>query len=81
MVARSEDRVDDAGGRDETAGTSLPRRSPQHHLEPQLREPGGGGDGTPFAAFADPASTDDAGESGSSAAAFQRGTGRGPAAD
>jgi hypothetical protein len=29
----------------------LPRRRQQAHLEPQLRERGGSGDGTPFAAF------------------------------
>ena len=33
----------------------LPRRSQQDHLEPQLREPGGSGEGTPFLPFADPA--------------------------
>ena len=80
--------MDDAGGRDETAGTPLPRRSRQHHLEPQLREPGGNGDGTPFAAFEDrdpdapvPDTDRDTGEVGTSAAAFQRGTGRGPVRD
>lgn len=73
--------MDDAGGRDGTAGTPLPRRSRQRHLEPQLREPGGSGHGTPFAAFSDPdpEAADEAGEAGSSAAAFRRGTGRGPA--
>ncbi|WP_141276183.1 hypothetical protein [Pseudonocardia hydrocarbonoxydans] len=35
----------------------LPRRSGRTHLEPQLREPGGAGTGTPFAAF-DPDSPD-----------------------
>jgi hypothetical protein len=30
----------------------LPRRRQQAHLEPQLRNPGGAGTGTPFAAFA-----------------------------
>jgi hypothetical protein len=34
----------------------LPRRSQQDHLEPQLRVPGGSGEGTPFTAF-DPART------------------------
>lgn len=29
----------------------LPRRDGQSHLEPQLREPGGAGSGTPFEAF------------------------------
>lgn len=29
----------------------LPRRDGQTHLEPQLREPGGAGSGTPFEAF------------------------------
>lgn len=73
--------MDDVGGSDETAGTPLPRRSRLHHIEPQLREPGGSGHATPFAAFTDPdpAVTDDAGETGTSAAAFRRGTGRGPA--
>jgi hypothetical protein len=33
----------------------LPRRRRQAHLEPQLREPGGSGDGTPFSAFSAPA--------------------------
>jgi hypothetical protein len=33
----------------------LPRRRQQAHLEPQLREPGGAGVGTPFAAFSSPA--------------------------
>jgi hypothetical protein len=32
----------------------LPRRSQQQHLDPQLRVPGGRGDGTPFSAFAAP---------------------------
>ncbi len=31
----------------------LPRRDGQSHLEPQLREPGGAGSGTPFQAFED----------------------------
>jgi hypothetical protein len=39
----------------------LPRRDGQSHLEPQLREPGGAGSGTPFEAFDDPdGTTDDA---------------------
>jgi hypothetical protein len=73
--------VDDVGGRDETArtprtaSTSLPRRSRQHHLEPQLREPGGAGNGTPFAAFADADLAPDG--AGEAAAAFRRGTDRG----
>lgn len=33
----------------------LPRRDGQSHLEPQLREHGGAGSGTPFEAFEDPA--------------------------
>ena len=32
----------------------LPRRNRQGHLEPQLRVPGGAGDGTPFVAFLPP---------------------------
>ena len=32
----------------------LPRRRQQAHLEPQLREPGGPGVGTPFSAFSTP---------------------------
>ena len=38
----------------------LPRRHGQSHLEPQLREPGGAGSGTPFEAF----DTDDGTEAG-----------------
>lgn len=58
----------------------LPRRREQAHLEPQLREPGGAGAGTPFGAFAGPpadapaepdASTPPA---GSRAAAFRAAT-------
>ncbi|MCO1658765.1 hypothetical protein [Pseudonocardia humida] len=37
----------------------LPRRRQQAHLEPQLRERGGAGDGTPFSAFAAPTATED----------------------
>ncbi|MCX6467625.1 MAG: hypothetical protein NTW05_29180, partial [Pseudonocardiales bacterium] len=36
----------------------LPRRQGQAHLEPQLREPGGAGSGTPFGAFEDPTPAD-----------------------
>lgn len=36
----------------------LPRRDGQTHLEPQLREPGGTGSGTPFAAFDTAAAVD-----------------------
>lgn len=65
-------------GTDEPA--ALPRRSRRRHLEPQLREPGGSGDGTPFAAFTAPDAdaTEDADGAGTRAAAFQRGTRRGP---
>ncbi|MHA6782517.1 hypothetical protein ACVGOW_16230 [Pseudonocardia saturnea] len=38
----------------------LPRRDGQSHLEPQLREPGGAGSGTPFEAF----DVDEASEAG-----------------
>ncbi len=34
----------------------LPRRRQQAHMEPQLRERSGAGDGTPFSAFAAPTS-------------------------
>ncbi len=34
-----------------TAPPGLPRRRRQAHIEPQLREPGGAGTGTPFVAF------------------------------
>ncbi len=54
----------------------LPRRARQRHLEPQLREPGGSGDGTPFAAFAD--DVDPAGDdTRPRAAEFRDGTARG----
>ena len=38
----------------------LPRRRQQAHLEPQLRERGGSGAGTPFSAFGTPNPTSDA---------------------
>ncbi len=37
---------------------ALPRRRTQAHLEPQLREPGGSGTGTPFLAFVPAAGPD-----------------------
>ncbi|WP_346277815.1 hypothetical protein [Pseudonocardia sp.] len=37
----------------------LPRRRQQAHLEPQLRNPGDAGTGTPFAAFAGESSNED----------------------
>jgi hypothetical protein len=37
----------------------LPRRRQQAHMEPQLRERSGSGDGTPFSAFAAPTATDE----------------------
>jgi hypothetical protein len=50
----------------------LPRRSQQDHLEPQLREPGGSGEGTPFVPFgSEPAPIPDA--TGDKAAAFHDG--------
>lgn len=78
------DDADTAAGTDpsdQPAATPLPRRSRQQHMEPQLRERGGSGDGTPFAAFAepDPDATGGPRTTGASAAAFQRGTGRAPA--
>ena len=60
----------------------LPRRSQQHHLEPQLRVPGGGGEGTPFEPFDSPAQ-DPAPvrvTPGEAPAAFRSGTTRGRAA-
>ena len=59
----------------------LPRRSQQGHLEPQLRVPGGSGEGTPFTAF-DPAAADAApvrSTPGDRAAAFHDGTAHGRA--
>ena len=59
----------------------LPRRSQQGHLEPQLRVPGSGGDGTPFAPFTgaapDPAPVRVT--PGEAPAAFRAGTTRGRA--
>lgn len=57
--------MDDDGGAPENhrngpAGGSLPRRSAQGHLEPQLRETRGAGFGTPFTAFAAAAEPEDA---------------------
>lgn len=44
----------------------LPRRDGQSHLEPQLREPGGAGSGTPFEAFdADGVEDAETGDAGS----------------
>ena len=56
----------------------LPRRQSQAHLEPQLRTPGGGGTGTPFAAFA-PDGPSEAGRNPAAdrAAAFHAGIRRG----
>lgn len=60
----------------------LPRRQSQSHLEPQLREPGGTGSGTPFAAFtadgaAEPARNVSADRCADRAAAFHAGARRG----
>jgi hypothetical protein len=56
----------------------LPRRSQQGHLEPQLREPGGSGGGTPFRPFADTESepAPSRAQPGEQAAAFHHGTAR-----
>lgn len=68
---------------DDPAGSALPKRSQQHHLEPQLREVNGSGDGTPFSAFTapdeehDPKAPDDRSTAAARAAAFHRATGRG----
>jgi hypothetical protein len=43
------------------AAPGLPRRHSQAHLEPQLREPGGSGTGTPFMAFVPAAVPDGSG--------------------
>jgi hypothetical protein len=57
----------------------LPRRSQQGHLEPQLRVPGGSGEGTPFTAFGPAGAEAAPGRStpGDRAAAFHDGTARG----
>ena len=76
--------MDDDGGAPENhrngpAGGSLPRRSAQDHLEPQLRETRGAGHGTPFTAFAsvtEPEVPDDP-EEPSVAAEYVEGTRRG----
>ncbi len=54
----------------------LPRRSRQDHLEPQLRVPGGTGEGTPFAPFAaaDPEPAPVRSAHGDAPAAFRAGT-------
>lgn len=62
----------------------LPRRDGQAHLEPQLREPGGTGSGTPFDAFTGADRADGApaaSSSGARAAAFRTATGRAPTGD